>query len=75
MNRCEHKYRSVVFWGKMFAVGDLEEKKHGIKTLLEHLENDPKIIRGKFLRSDDKLDGAAILRLDIEELTGKKESD
>jgi nitroimidazol reductase NimA-like FMN-containing flavoprotein (pyridoxamine 5'-phosphate oxidase superfamily) len=73
-NRCEHRYRSVVFWGKMFVVEDLEEKKHGIKTLLNHLESDPKIIREKFLGSEDKVDSAAILRLDIEELTGKKES-
>lgn len=72
MNRCEHKYRSVVFWGKMFVVEDLEEKKRGIGVLLNHLENDPKIIRERVLGSEDKLDSAAILRLDIKELTGKR---
>jgi nitroimidazol reductase NimA-like FMN-containing flavoprotein (pyridoxamine 5'-phosphate oxidase superfamily) len=72
INDCDHKYRSVVFWGKMSVVEDLEEKKRGIEVLLNHLENDPKIIREKILRSEDKLQGAAILRLDIKELTGKK---
>ena len=29
-DECEQKYRSVVFWGKMYKVEDLAEKKYGL---------------------------------------------
>lgn len=41
VDECGHNYRIVVFWGKMKIVPDNDEKKHGMKVLLNHLENKP----------------------------------
>lgn len=41
MGECDQAYRSVVLWGKMHVVENLEEKKHAIKIMLNHLEEDP----------------------------------
>ncbi|MFH1336389.1 MAG: flavin-nucleotide-binding protein, partial [Candidatus Zixiibacteriota bacterium] len=67
-----HAYRSVVFWGNMYQLHDLAEKKHAINILLEHLEDEPGIIREKSLKSDEDYKDVGILRLDITEMTGKK---
>ncbi len=72
MGDCSHAYRSVVFWGKMYQLHDLSEKKHAINVLLEHLEDEPDIIREKSLKSDEDYKDVGILRLDITEVTGKK---
>jgi hypothetical protein len=71
MNECDHKFSSVVFWGEMCVVQDMEEKKHGMKILLNHLEDDPKELKEKFLKDDETLKNVTFLRLDIKELTGK----
>ncbi|MEA1994492.1 MAG: pyridoxamine 5'-phosphate oxidase family protein [Euryarchaeota archaeon] len=70
--RCAHAYRSVVFQGKMRIVQNLEEKKHAMSVLLNHLEEDPEPIKERNLRKDEAYDNIGILRLDIEEITGKK---
>jgi nitroimidazol reductase NimA-like FMN-containing flavoprotein (pyridoxamine 5'-phosphate oxidase superfamily) len=72
MGDCSHAYRSVVFWGKMYQIDDLTEKKHAIDVLLEHLEDEPDIVREKSLKSDEDYKDVGILRLDITEMTGKK---
>ena len=72
MGDCSHAYRSVVFWGRMYQLHDLAEKKHAINVLLEHLEDEPDIVREKSLKSDDDYKDVGILRLDITEMTGKK---
>lgn len=71
---CDHSYRSVVFWGKMSVINDLEEKKHGLNMLLNHLEEEPDEVRKKLLKEDSRYEKMrmAILRLDIEEMTGKE---
>ena len=71
MNECDHKYRSVVFWGEMSVVQDMGEKKYGMEILLNHLEDDPAELKEKYLENDEYLNKATILRLDIKELTGK----
>lgn len=72
MNDCKHAYRSVVFWGEMFLVEDIEEKKHGIDVLLAHLESDPDSARKRFIKSEQRYHDTTILRLDLKELTGKR---
>ena len=72
VDQCEQKYRSVVFWGKMFVVEELAEKKHGLDILLNHLEKNPDPIKKRNVKNDDKYDKVAILRLDIVEMTGKQ---
>ncbi len=71
-DQCEQHYRSVVFWGKMYVVEKLDEKKYGLDILLNHLEKDPKPIKKRNVQDDSKYDKVTILRLDIEEITGKK---
>ncbi len=71
-DECEQNYRSVVFWGEMFYVESLEEKKHGIDVLINHLEKNPGKVKEKSIKSEQRYKDVGILRLDIKELTGKK---
>lgn len=68
---CEHEFRSVVFWGNMQVVKELEEKKHGMNILLQHLEGQDPVIRQKMLKAEGSYSKMEILRLDIEEIHGK----
>ena len=72
MGDCSHAYRSVVFWGKMHIIKDLQEKKHALNILVNHLEDDPDIVKERSLKSDDVYEDVGILRLDITEMTGKQ---
>jgi nitroimidazol reductase NimA-like FMN-containing flavoprotein (pyridoxamine 5'-phosphate oxidase superfamily) len=71
MGECAHAYRSVVFQGTMRVVGTLEEKKYGMDVLLGHLEKNPEVVRKRSLANERAYARAAILRLDIREITGK----
>jgi nitroimidazol reductase NimA-like FMN-containing flavoprotein (pyridoxamine 5'-phosphate oxidase superfamily) len=71
MTECEQHYRSLVFWGKLVKVDGLEEKKHGMQVLLNHLEDEPESIKKRLLYEDSRYNKFAILRLDIGEMTGK----
>jgi nitroimidazol reductase NimA-like FMN-containing flavoprotein (pyridoxamine 5'-phosphate oxidase superfamily) len=62
----------VVFWGKMHVVEDMEEKKHGIDVLLNHLEDEPDEVKERSLKSDEAYKEVGMLRLDITEMTGKQ---
>jgi nitroimidazol reductase NimA-like FMN-containing flavoprotein (pyridoxamine 5'-phosphate oxidase superfamily) len=72
MDECSHAYRSVVFWGKISVVENLEEKKHGMEILFFHLEKNPDPIRERNFKTDRDYRKVNILRLDIEEMTGKQ---
>lgn len=71
MGECAHGYRSVVLYGKIVVVDGLAEKKHGMEVMLQHLEEDPRPVRKRSLKDDQAYARAAILRLDVEEMTGK----
>ena len=71
MNDCSHKYRSIVFWGKMATVEDLEEKKYGFNIILNHLEDNPDKMKKRFLKNEQANDSICIIRLNIIEMTGK----
>ncbi len=71
MGECAHAYRSLVIRGNLTVVGDLGEKKHGLDVMLSHLEKDPDVVRKRSLPDDQAYARAAILRLDILEITGK----
>ncbi|HYE81785.1 MAG TPA: pyridoxamine 5'-phosphate oxidase family protein [Clostridia bacterium] len=71
---CEHKYASVVFWGDMYVVDKLEEKKHALVTMIDQLEEMPEPVKARLLKNDGVYEGVGILRLDISEITGKKGS-
>lgn len=71
MNDCSHKYRSIVFWGKMATVEDLEDKKYGFNIILNHLEDNPGKVKKRFLKNEQAYDNICIIRLNIIEMTGK----
>ena len=70
-DECGHNYRTVVFWGKMSIVEKIDEKKHGMKVLLNHLEDKQTVIADKLLKSDDYYSKMEVLRLDIAQIHGK----
>lgn len=72
LDQCSHAYRSAVLWGKMTLVNDLKEKKHGMEVLFNHLEDDPDPIRARNLPDDASYDRVAILKFEIESMTGKE---
>lgn len=69
---CAHAYRSVVFGGQMRIVEDMEEKKHAMEVLLAQLEDDPAKVKATSLQDDEAYQRVGILRLDIEEMSGKQ---
>ncbi len=71
MSACSHKYRSIVFWGKIVFTKDLEEKKHGFDVLLNHLEENPSKVKKSLLKNEESYVDTCIIRLDITKVTGK----
>jgi len=69
---CDHSYRTVVIRGSISVVADLDEKKHGLDIMIDHLERSPSETKKKFLKNDSTYDTVTILRLDIEDITGKQ---
>ena len=69
---CNHRYRSVVFWGKLALIHNIDEKLHGLDVLFTHLETNPENFRNKMLADATRINQVAILRLDISEITGKE---
>ena len=69
---CTHFYQTLVIRGKLNIVENLEEKKYGMDVLLEHLEKDPDKVRKKSLQDEERYRTTGVLRLDIEEITGKQ---
>jgi len=71
MDVCEHVYKSVVFWGNMEVVSDMDEKRHGMNVLLQHLEEKESVIKGYMLKSEDSYIKMEVLRLTISQIHGK----
>lgn len=69
---CDHAYRSVVMNGRIDVVEDLEEKKHGLEVLLEHQEKEPDPIRKRTLPDDAAYDRVGVLKMQVEQMTGKQ---
>lgn len=72
INECGHNYRTVVFWGIMTIVSELDEKIHGMSVLLNHLESDTVVIKDKLLKSNDYYSKMVVLKLDITQIHGKE---
>lgn len=72
MNECAHEYESVVVRGTMSVVEDLQQKKHAMDMLLNHLEENPDIVRKNSLKDEGRYLSVGILKLSIAEITGKK---
>jgi len=70
-DECGHNYKSVVFWGDIHFVTELEEKKYGMGILLNHLEINSQIIEDKLKKSDDYYSKMEVLRIDIKQIHAK----
>ncbi|MDP4278834.1 MAG: pyridoxamine 5'-phosphate oxidase family protein, partial [Bacteroidota bacterium] len=71
-NECGHHYRTAVFWGKMEIVQSTDEKRYGMKVILNHLEHDREIIRAKSEKSEGFYPTMEVLRLTITQIHGKQ---
>lgn len=71
MGECEHKYRSVVFRGKMYIVDELDEKKHALNVMIDHLEQSPAEVKKRILKNDDVYKNVGIIKLKIESISAK----
>lgn len=69
---CAHSFSTLIIRGNMKVIEDLEEKKHGMKTLLYHLEDAAETFEQQRLKEDKAYRNICILKLEIRELTGKK---
>jgi uncharacterized protein len=69
--KCEHNFRSVVFWGNMQCVTDMEQKKHGMEVLLRHLEPDNAVVVEKLTKTENYYSRMELLKLEITEIHGK----
>jgi len=68
---CEHVFKTAVFWGTMEVVSDLEEKKHGMSVLLNHLEEKESVVKGYILKSEASYSKMEVLRLRILQIHAK----
>lgn len=69
---CGQPYRSVVYRGTVDELTSLDDKKHAMRVLLDHLEDDPDIVRRKSLDEDRRYNAFAILRINLGPMTAKK---
>ena len=68
-------YQSVIGWGQISIVEDMEEKRAGLKALLDQYAEYAELTQVS--KADVKLPqhisaGAVVLRIDIDSLTGKE---
>lgn len=71
-DECAHAYRSLVLWGKITIVEDLQEKKKGMDVLFHHLEEHPAPIRDRTLNNNAAYNAITIMKLKIDHMTGKQ---
>lgn len=64
--RCGMRYRSVIGFGKAAIVDDPESKRKGLDVLMRHYAE------GSSDYSEQALENTVIIRVDIEEMTGKQ---
>jgi nitroimidazol reductase NimA-like FMN-containing flavoprotein (pyridoxamine 5'-phosphate oxidase superfamily) len=60
------RYRSVICCGKANFIADPEEKQAGLNCIMNHYGSD------SYMFSEKELQGVCVIRIDIDEMTGKK---
>lgn len=68
---CAHHFRSIVMWGNLVKTVSLEEKRHGMKTLLEHLEPENNVAAQKLAKSEAFYQRMEVLKFEITQLDAK----
>lgn len=71
MNECAHAYKSVVIWGQLSVVTEEDERDYGMRVLIEHLETKKSGIERLFASADSSWGCMRVLKLEIDEMTGK----
>jgi len=71
INECGHIYKTVVFWGNMTVVTEMNEKKQGMKILLDHLEKNAQVIEDKLAKSDTYYSKMEVVKLNIIQIHAK----
>jgi len=71
IGECDHAYRTLHFEGEVKFIDDIEEKKHALKVMVDHIEPDPEPIKKRFIEKGG-LDEVKIGRVDIKNMWGKK---
>ncbi len=69
---CGQPYQSIIFRGTVNEVHDIEEIKHAMSVLLNHLEDNPNIVRERSLKEEKIYKSFGILRINLEEMRAKK---
>jgi uncharacterized protein len=69
---CAHAYRSVVIRGKIEILSDESEKEKAVDVLIDHLEEQPEIMRAKLQNKSAQYKEMRTWRLIIEEISGKQ---
>jgi len=70
-DECKHPFKTLIIRGTLNVVDDLEEKRHGMHVLLNHLEEKPSVVQHLMLESEGLFSKMAVLKLEIQELHGK----
>lgn len=70
-NECGHEFTTLVLRGCIEIVDSLEDKKQGMLTLLNQLEADPNTLSAKMLQNDQVYEKICILKMTINEISGK----
>jgi nitroimidazol reductase NimA-like FMN-containing flavoprotein (pyridoxamine 5'-phosphate oxidase superfamily) len=68
---CTQNYRSVVIWGKISMVKELEEKKHAFSILFRHLEGENEEMSARMASEEDAYKSVGVLKLSIEQIDAK----
>jgi uncharacterized protein len=61
----------LIIRGQLSVVEAMEEKKHGMRVLLGHLEEKPSVVQQLALESEGVFSRMAVLKLEIGEVHGK----
>ena len=68
--QCDHRFRSVHFWGAAEMIAGAEEKRAALSKLIEKQETEHLKLKEKLL-GDAKLDDVTVIRIRLEGMSGK----
>ena len=68
--QCDHRFRSVHFWGAAEMIVGAEEKRAAISKLIDKQETERAKLKEKLL-GDAKLDDVTVIRIWLEGMSGK----
>jgi nitroimidazol reductase NimA-like FMN-containing flavoprotein (pyridoxamine 5'-phosphate oxidase superfamily) len=69
---CSHVYRTVVIRGKMELLDDAADRVKGMEVMINHLEENPEKIMAKVHQGTESWKNTVMMRLTIDEITGKE---